>query len=260
VRIVRALAVLAALGVAAAAFALEIPERPAARVSDWAGKLAPPARARIEAVLAQHEQSTGAQVAVAIFPTVGDQDVDDFTNRLFERWQLGRKGVDDGVLLAIYVAERRARIEVGYGLEARLTDAISRRILETRLFPSLREGDWDGAIEGSVGAILAVARGEAPPPPPRRKRKASPPALSVLIAVIAVLGLLALLSRVRGGTHYTRQGRRRVARAGDIFWGGGSGGGFGSWGGGGGGGGGFSGGGFSGGGGMSGGGGASGSW
>lgn len=257
----RVLAVAGALGVATWSAAVEIPGRPSGRVSDWAGKISPQAHARIEAGLAGHEAATGAQVAVAIFPGLDGQDADDFTNRLVERWKLGRAGVDDGVLLAVYVTDRRARIEVGYGLEDKLTDALSRRILETQLFPRLRDGDWDGAIEGSVEAILAVARGETLPAPARRARRggAGRDPIIVLVIVVALIAVLFVVFALRGVSVYTRSGRRRVVRAGNVFWGGGpwsGGGGSGTGGGMSGGGGG----GFSGGGGMSGGGGASGSW
>ena len=163
------------------------------------------------------------------------------------------------MLLLIAVADHRARIEVGYGLEDRLTDALSRRILETHLFPALRSGDWDGGVRATVDAVAAAIQGAYVAPKPAKKRA---PWFVPLIP-FAIL-LLFLIISSQSGRGLSGGGRRRLYRTGPFWWGGGGfgGGGFGGgggWGGGGGGGGGGFGG-FSGGGGMSGGGGASGSW
>lgn len=152
------------------------------------------------------------------------------------------------MLLLISIADRRARIEVGYGLEDRLTDALSRRILEDRLFPALRHGDYAGGIRATCDGIIEATRGAYVALP--RKKKSVP--LAALLVPIAIIVLFIVLGAQSGGG-LTGRGSRRTYRSGPIWWtggGGGHGGGFS--------GGGF--GGFSGGGGMSGGGGASGSW
>jgi len=192
---------------------------------------------------------------VAAIPSLDGDAIEDVSVHTFERWGLGQKGKNNGVLLLIAVADHRARIEVGYGLEDRLTDALSRRILETHLFPALRQGDWDGGIRATVDAIVAATQGAYVAPNPVKKR------VSWFVPLIpfAIL-LIFLLISSQSGSGLSGRGRRRVFRTGPFWWGGGGlGGGWGGgWGGGCGGGGGF--GGFSGGGGMSGGGGASGSW
>ena len=215
------------------------------------------AAARIESLLAAHERETTQQVVVAIYPSLQGEELEDWVSRVFESWKLGQKGKDNGVLLAIFSADRKARIEVGYGLEDRLPDAISSRILRERLFPALKRGDWGAGVEDAVRGILAAARGDAVPPPRRRGMPRWLPILLILLFIV----LMRVLSRAQARS-YGRRGRRRGVVVGPWWWGGGGfgGGGFsgGSFGGGGGGG--FGGGGFSGGGGMSGGGGASGSW
>ena len=191
---------------------------------------------------------------VATIPSLEREEIADFANRLFERWELGQKGKDNGVLLLVATADRKARIEVGYGLEDRLTDALSRRILEERLFPAFRQGRWADGIDATCDGIMEAVKG-AYVGRPARSRKGLPVATILLVAFIAVMVLIAL----QRGNSIGPRGRRRYYRSGPIIWGGGgggwSGGGFGGGGGGWGGGGGFSGGG-----GMSGGGGASGSW
>ena len=177
--------------------------------------------------------------------------------RVVEGWGLGQKDRNNGVLLLVAVNDRKARIEVGYGLEDRLTDALSRRILEDQLFPAFRKGDYAAGILGTCEGIIAATHGAYVAEPRRRK---GAPLLSVIVP-LAILVIFILMG-LRGGSGMTGGGRRRYYRSGPIWWGGlggfGGSGGFGGGFGGGGGGGGF--GGFSGGGGMSGGGGASGSW
>lgn len=199
---------------------------------------------------------------MATIPSLDGAVIEDVAVKTFERWGLGQKGTNNGVLLLIAVKDHRARIEVGYGLEDKLTDALSRRILETHLFPALRGGDWDGGVTATVDAIVAVTQGTyvAKAPPPRRRGSS----WWVPLIPFGILVIFIIIAS-QSGRGISGRGRRNVFRTGPFWWGGGGfGGGGGGWGGGGwsggggGGGGGF--GGFSGGGGMSGGGGASGSW
>ena len=230
--------------------AFDFPAKPAARVNDYARVLGDSDKASIEARLAAFERESSTQVVVAVVPTLSGQPIEDVAVRLIETWGIGQKDKNNGVLLLIALSDRRARIEVGYGLEDRLTDALSRRILEDRLFPAFRARQFAAGIAATCDGIIDATRGAYVAP--QRKRKSVP-----VLAVVVPLGILLifLLLGLRGGSGISRGGRRRTYRSGPIFWGGGGGfgGGFG-----GGGGGGF--GGFSGGGGMSGGGGASGSW
>ncbi len=196
-----------------------------------------------------------------IIPSLDGESIEDLSTRLLEKWGLGRKDVNNGVLLLVAMADRRARIEVGYGLEDRLTDALSRRILEDELFPAFRSRDYAGGIQATCDGIIAATRGVYAPRP--RKPSAAPflPAIGIPVIFIVIVIVLIVL-RLQGGSGIGGGGRRRYYRSGPIWWGGGGGLGGGGFGGGGWGGGGGSGGfgGFSGGGGMSGGGGASGSW
>lgn len=235
------------------AWPVEIPPRPAGRVSDYAGKLRADERERIGRRLEAIEEATSNQIAVAIFPSLDGEDPADFSNRLFDLWKLGTAKSNNGVLLAIFLAERRSRIEVGYGLEASLPDAMASRILAEVLAPRLRRGDWAGGVEATVDAIDSATRGEYKPPRrPNRKSTVLP-----LVFVVLVLVAFGVTGALRGSGGGRIAGRRRGFRGpfdpGMGGWGG-------RWSGGGFGGGGFGGGGFSGGGGMSGGGGASGSW
>lgn len=228
-------------------------------MNDYAGVLGAGAASTIEAKLAVFEREDSTQIVVAVIPSLDGDAIEDVAVRAFERWGLGQKGRNNGVLLLISMADRRARIEVGYGLEDRLTDALSRRILEERLFPAFREKDFAGGVQAACDGIIEATRGAYQAKP----RKSTPVPLLALIVPIVIL-IVFMLIGLQGGSGISGRGRRRFYRSGPFWWGGTGGwggGGFGGGGGGGfggGGGGGF--GGFSGGGGLSGGGGASGSW
>ena len=237
---------------------LKIPPSPERWVTDTAGFLSPVAAQELDLKLEAYEKETGHQVLVYIGKTTGGYPIEDFAARAFEAWKVGRKGLDDGLVLFIMVEDRTVRIEVGYGLEGVVPDVIAGRIINEILIPGIRAGDADGAVREAAAAILGAisGTGAAPRTPdeepyPRAKGKKIAGTILILIAAAMFLILfitnpslaLWLLVNIMSGSR-----------------GGGSGGG--SWGGGGriGGGGGFGGGGFRGGGGRSGGGGASGRW
>ncbi len=219
----------------------KLPPKPARWVTDRAGVLSPAAAAAIDRKLEAFERSQGSQVLVAIFPSLPEDEVlEDWTQRVAESWGVGRAKEDDGVVLFVFVADRKLRIEVGYGLEGALTDLESKAILDEVLVPHLREGDWDGGIGAATDAILKAIQGEYRPDPSAGPHR---PGGAAYVFFLIVLVLLHLISRLS---------RRSGWRSGGG-WGGGGFGGFG--------GGGFGGGGgFSGGGGSFGGGGASGGW
>jgi uncharacterized protein len=138
-----------------------------ARVNDLAGIVPPPLRESLETKLADLERRTGAQVAVLAMDSLEGDSIEDYAVRVFQTWKLGRKGVNNGVLFVVARQERRMRIEVGYGLEDRLTDARSRQILDDIVRPHFRAGNFGAGIEAGVDAITAVIEG-APLPSPRR--------------------------------------------------------------------------------------------
>jgi uncharacterized protein len=162
---------LAALGMALAAIVvaqIAVPELKA-RVTDLTGTLTAEERAGLEQRLAAFEQRKGSQVAVLVVPTTQPETIEQYGIRVAESWQLGRKGVDDGALLLIAKDDRAMRIEVGYGLEGVLPDAIAKRIIEETITPSFRAGDFHGGINAGVDQLIHVIDGEPLPPPPRRR-------------------------------------------------------------------------------------------
>lgn len=141
------------------------------RVVDGAEILSPAAGQRLSAALKAHEERTTNQVVVLTVPSLEGTSVEDYAARVFEAWKLGQKGKDNGVLVLVAPADRRMRIEVGYGLEGSLTDAEAGRIIRQRMTPRFKVNDFDGGVEDGVGAVLAALEGRQPPP-----GDASPPA------------------------------------------------------------------------------------
>lgn len=145
-----------------AAQAAPAPAYPAlqSHVNDYAGVLAGRGPA-IEAKLKAFEAHSGHQVFVLTVDSTGVQSIDAYALAVFEQWQPGRKGRDDGALLVLAVADRAMRIEAGYGLEGTLTDVRSARIVRDIIAPHLKQGDYDGGVEAGVDAMLAVIAGTA---------------------------------------------------------------------------------------------------
>lgn len=134
------------------------------RVTDLTGTLPADVAAQLEQKLAALEARKGSQVAVLIVPTTQPETIEQYSIRVAEAWKLGRKGVDDGALLLVAKNDRTLRIEVGYGLEGALPDAVAKRIVEEIIVPEFRQGDFAGGIAAGIERILKVIEGEPLPP------------------------------------------------------------------------------------------------
>jgi uncharacterized protein len=139
-----------------------------ARVTDLTGTLSGEAVTRIEAKLANLEAKKGSQIAVLMLPTTQPEDIEQFGIRVEDAWKLGRKGVDDGAYLIVAKNDRRVRIEVGYGLEGALPDAIANRIITETITPHFKLGDYDGGVEAGVDQMISVVNGEPLPAPDKK--------------------------------------------------------------------------------------------
>lgn len=131
-----------------------------ARVTDHADMLARATEQQLESVLADLEREESTQLAVLTIPTLQGENLEEFTLKVAESWGLGQKGRDNGALLLIVKNDRKLRIEVGYGLEGRLTDLVSGRIIRDVITPRFRNGNFDQGVIDGVGAMIAAVRGE----------------------------------------------------------------------------------------------------
>jgi len=251
-----AVLLLAALAGAAGA-ALPIPPPPDRRINDYAGVLSGEERSRLEDTLRARERESSNQIVVAIFRSLQGESLEDYSIRLAQAWRVGQKGLDNGVVFLVFLDDRKTRLEVGYGLEARLTDALSSQILRQVVAPRFREGKVADGIAAGLDAIQQAIAGTykaAPQGQPARAQGWNP--FQLILLLIVVGGIVSIVVPALYSSHIRRQGWTGGSRG----WGGPSiftGGGWGSGGSGGGGGGGGD---FGGGGGGFGGGGASGDW
>lgn len=219
-------------------------------VVDAADVLSQQDEARLAERLRSYEIGSGHQLAIATVPSLQGYDVRDFGNRLFRAWALGDKTKNDGVLVLVAPTEHKVSIEVGYGLEGDLTDAMSRIIIENAMVPHFKSNDYAGGLAAGIEDIAKVLGGQSAVVTDRTGNQTSPGLSDLLPLLILLVFVVIILSNAS-------RGRRVIIIPGGYSGGSYSGGGWssggGGWSGGGGGG-------WSGGGGSSGGGGASGSW
>ena len=226
-----------------------IPPVPPRYFNDYAGAVSGATADTLNAQLAQYERASSNQLLVAIYPRMeSDSSVEDYTVRVAQVWGVGQKGRNNGAVLFVFKDDHKLYLQVGYGLEATLTDGLASQIIENEIKPRFRAGDYDGGLRSAVTAMIAATKGEykgtGRTRADYRATNGFPPGL--LIIFVILIYLFVLRFRTRSVTYRSRG----TSFLGGVFLGGGGS----SWSGGGGGGG------FSGGGGGFGGGGAGGSW
>ena len=247
---------------ASAAVAFDFPAL-TGRVVDQAAIMTPDARADVESKSKELEEKSSIQLVVATVKSLEGSDIETYANQLFRTWKLGEAKKNNGVLLLVAPKEHKVRVEVGYGLEGTLTDALASVIISSAIVPRFKTGDYSGGITRGVDGIISVLSGDTadwqPKPEVRKDDAASAfnalfPFFLFLFIIFIFRFLVGPMSNTVAGRYVTRGGRTVFIPSGGSWgsgWdegglGGGGGGGFG--------------GGFGGGGGSSGGGGASGGW
>jgi len=192
--------VLGALVLATQALAVDLPA-PKGYVNDYAGMLTPQRAAALEQQLRNFEQSDSTQIVVLTLPNLGGEDIETFAIKVAEAWKIGQKEVDNGVILLVAQAERKVRIEVGRGLEGKLTDLVSGRIIRAEISPRFKAGDYDGGIVAGVAAIAAVVKGEytATPRDLHQGKKGAPPLFTLLVFLAVAAVFLSSFSRYLSG-------------------------------------------------------------
>lgn len=226
-------------------YSLEIPERPIGRVSDYANILKPEEISTLENILSNYERETTNQIVIAIFNSLEGWDIEDFSVKLAEKWKIGQKGKDNGIIILVALKEKKIRIEVGYGLEGAVPDITARQIIEREIIPQFRNSDYYKGLSNGVSALIKAIGGEYK----AERGKGGEVVIALLVFSFIILIFLIPIFLVGSSSYTYTRSRGRWHRE-SSFWGGFIGGGWSS----------GSGGGFSGGGGSFGGGGATGSW
>jgi uncharacterized protein len=166
-----------------------------ALVTDLTSTLSSPQINTLEAELSSFEADKGSQVVILIISTTDPETIESYGIRVAEEWQIGRSGVDDGVLLLIAKDDRKVRIEVGYGLEGAIPDAYTKRIIENIIIPNFRQGQFYSGIENGVGAIMGLIEGEELPevtqePPSTMGMKNESLFMTLIIVGVIILSIL----------------------------------------------------------------------
>lgn len=182
------------------------------RVVDLVGALTPDQKAGIEATLQAFEQRKGSQIAVLIVGTTFPEPIETYSIRVAEAWKVGRKSVDDGVVVVVAKADQAMRLEVGYGLEGAVPDAVAKRLVEEAFIPGFRQGDFHQGLAQGLDRLMKVIDGEPLPEParsqPGRDLRSFESYFVLFFAIVfavggalrAALGRLPAAALVGGGT------------------------------------------------------------
>jgi len=175
----------------------KVPAHGGVWVHDEAGILSPQTKAQLEAILKAHRDSTSTQIAVLLIPSLEGDDIDSYALRVSEEWKLGQEKKDNGVLFLVAMQEKQMRIEVGYGLEGVLTDALSSRINRNEVAPYFRQGNYEAGIQAGTMAIIKAVQGTyVNDEPVTKKRKGRSPIGSIIFFIILII---AMSRKNRGG-------------------------------------------------------------
>jgi uncharacterized protein len=183
-----------------AAYSLDVP-RLQGYVNDYAGMISPSAKSKIEEGLKAFEQSDSTQLVILTISSLEGENIEEFSIKVAEAWKIGQQQKDNGILLIVSKQERKIRIEVGRGLEGRLTDLMAGRIIDQVIKPRFKQGDLDAGFIAGTSALISATRGEfrAEQRPIQRRQKGFPPFLTFLLFLGVFVLILGSLSRIVGG-------------------------------------------------------------
>lgn len=171
-----------------------IPAAPSAHITDEVGVLSAPVRESLDRRLSAYEARGGHQIVVWIGTSSGEIPIEEFAVQAFERWKIGRAGLDDGLGVFVLVEDRALRVEVGYGLEPTLTDMEASRVIRSIMIPHIKTGEWDAAIEQGIEALVDTIEGESGAlPEDGGDGQDAPPRLSKFEIAATVIGVLLFL-------------------------------------------------------------------
>jgi uncharacterized protein len=181
-------------------FALDVPQLKG-YVNDYANMMSASARSKLEGELKAFERSDSTQIVILTIPSLGGEPLEDYSIKVAEAWKVGQKGKDNGIIFLVANQDRKIRVEVGRGLEGKLTDLMSGRIIDLVVKPRFKRGDFDGGFIAGVHSLIDATRGEFKAQAERapvRKKGISPYLTIVFFAGVALL-FLGSMSKTLGG-------------------------------------------------------------
>lgn len=191
--------------------AQDFPPTPNRLVNDYTNTLTTAEVERLERKLVAFDDSTSTQIAVVLMQSTGSYDIADYGVRLAQRWGIGGKENDNGILLLVALGDRAVTIQTGYGVEGAVPDAIAYRIIENEIKPPFRQGDYFSGIDRATDALIAYTKGEYKAAP-RRKGEGGG---GIVLLIIIIFIIIALFSRGGGRGGGKVLGGRGAS---DVFW------------------------------------------
>lgn len=189
--------------------AQDFPEPSKHLVTDYAQVLSAEDISRLEQKLLAYEDSTSTQVAIVLLPSTGNYEAADYAVRLAEKWGIGTKEKNNGLIILAAIEDRKVTIQTGYGMEGPVPDAICKRIIENEIKPNFKQGDYYAGLDAATTAIIQYSKGEYKSEGKKGKKKNIP----YVLIIFGVIALLAFLSKRGGG------GTRINGGGGNIpFW------------------------------------------
>lgn len=182
------------------AYSLDVPKLQG-YVNDYAGMMSPSTKSKIEQGLKAFEQSDSTQLVILTIPSLEGENIEEFSIKVAEAWKIGQQQKDNGIIFIVSKQERKIRIEVGRGLEGRLTDLMAGRIIDQVIKPRFKQGDFDGGFIAGASALISATRGEfkTEQRPFQRKQKSFPPFLTFLLFLGVFVLIIGSFSRIVGG-------------------------------------------------------------
>jgi len=170
-------------------------------VNDYANMMSPAVRTKLTNELKEFERTDSTQVVILTIPSLEGLAIEDYSIKVAEAWKVGQKGRDNGILFIVASQERKMRIEIGRGLEGKLTDLTAGRIIDLVVKPRFKRGDFNGGFVAGVAALIDATKGEfkADDAKPSQKKKSFSPLLTILLFGGISLLILGSFSRVLGG-------------------------------------------------------------
>jgi len=160
------------------------------RVTDLTQSLSIADKAQIEEKLSAFEKKKGSQIAVLMVPSTKPEEIDQYSIRVVEKWKIGRKKVDDGILILVAKEDHKIRIEVGYGLEGAVPDVTAKRVISEIIAPKFKQGNFAGGLSDGIDKLIGLVDGEALPAPIASKHKFGIADISGLLPILLFGGLI----------------------------------------------------------------------
>lgn len=213
--------ILLLLLLSSALFSQQIPPKPKLQTAlyDWADLLNPQQERALKQKLIAYGDSTSTQLVILTMKSIGQDDINLFAAELAQKWGIGQKGKDNGILILVDKSHRKVAIQNGYGIEYLLTDALSRELIETDIVPNFKRNRFYEGLDLAVDNIFKILKGTYKADPRKRDTSGGSPFLSIFFILVLFIVIFYLLSKGRGGGGKGRGGRRDVNAGGLLLTG-----------------------------------------